>query len=60
MLCWGGNIKKGDAGRLDKLVRRAGSVVCLKLDPLGRVVERRTMEKMLAIMDNPSHPLHHH
>ena len=58
VVCWGGNIKKGDVGRLDKLVRRAGSVIGVKLDSVGTVAERRTMVKMLAIMDNPSHPLH--
>ena len=42
VVCWGGSIKKRDAGRLDKLVRKAGAVVGSELDCLTTVVERRT------------------
>ena len=56
--CWGGSTSKGDFSRLEKLIRRAGSVVGTKLDPLATVAERRTMHKLLAILDNASHPLH--
>jgi len=44
--------------RLDKLIRRAGTVVGLKLDSLVTVAEKRTMDKLLDIIDNASHPLH--
>ncbi|KAK0141969.1 hypothetical protein N1851_020343 [Merluccius polli] len=44
--------------RLDKLIRRAGSVVGMKLDSLVSVAEERTLNKLLDIMDNVSHPLH--
>ncbi|KAI3351750.1 hypothetical protein L3Q82_020590, partial [Scortum barcoo] len=54
VVCWGGSISKKDTSRLDKLIRRAGSVVSMKLDSLVTVAESRT----LAIMDNASHPLH--
>ena len=56
--CWGGSTSKGDFSRLEKLIRRAGSVVGTELDPLVTVAERRTMHKLLAILDNASHPLH--
>ena len=56
--CWGGNIKKRDASRLDKLVRKAGSVVGTELESLASVAERRVLSKLLAIMNNPEHPLH--
>ncbi|KAI3358660.1 hypothetical protein L3Q82_014719 [Scortum barcoo] len=50
--------KKKYAARLDKLVRKAGSVVGTELDSLTSVAERRTLNRLLSIMDNPSHPLH--
>ncbi|KAI3375611.1 hypothetical protein L3Q82_003928 [Scortum barcoo] len=54
----GGSISKKDTSRLDKLIRRAGSVVGMKLDSLVTVAESRTLDKLLDIMDNASHPLH--
>ena len=38
--CWGGSTSKGDFSRLKKLIRRAGSVVGTKLDPLATVADR--------------------
>ncbi|XP_051254013.1 uncharacterized protein LOC127362380 [Dicentrarchus labrax] len=58
VVCWGGSSKRGDAGRLDRLVRRAGSVVGTELDSLVTVAERRTLDKLLSILDNAHHPLH--
>ncbi|KAI3370912.1 hypothetical protein L3Q82_007432 [Scortum barcoo] len=58
VVCWGGSISKKDTSRLDKLIRRAGSVVGMKLDSLVMVAELRTLDKVLDIMDNASHPLH--
>ncbi|KAI3375839.1 hypothetical protein L3Q82_004112 [Scortum barcoo] len=52
------SISKKDTSRLDKLIRRAGSVVGTKLDSLVTVAESRTLDKLLDIMDNASHPLH--
>ena len=58
VVCWGGSLKKKDAARLDKLVRKAGSVVGTELDSLTSVAERRALNKLLSIADNPHHPLH--
>ncbi|KAI4893140.1 hypothetical protein NFI96_000155 [Prochilodus magdalenae] len=58
VVCWGGSIKKRDQMRLDKLVRRAGSVVGVELDSVVKVAERRTLHKLLSIMDDDGHPLH--
>ncbi|KAI3365315.1 hypothetical protein L3Q82_010405 [Scortum barcoo] len=58
VVCWGGSISKKDTSRLDKLIRRAGSVVGTKLDSLVTVAESRTLDKLQDIMDNASHPLH--
>ncbi|KAI3352210.1 hypothetical protein L3Q82_005565 [Scortum barcoo] len=45
-----GGLKKKDAARLDKLVRKAGSVVGTELDSLTSVAERRTLKQA---------PVHH-
>ena len=39
--CWGGSIKKRDASHLNKLVRKAGSVVGTELESLTSVILRR-------------------
>ncbi|XP_034088755.1 uncharacterized protein LOC117557164 [Gymnodraco acuticeps] len=58
VVCWGGSIRAGDTSRINKLIRKAGSVIGIKLDPFEAVVERRTLNRLLSIMDNPTHPLH--
>ena len=57
-MCWGGSTKKRDAGRLDRLVRKAGSVVGAELESIASVAEKRTLSKLLTIMDNETHPLY--
>ncbi|KAI4896803.1 hypothetical protein NFI96_008132 [Prochilodus magdalenae] len=58
VVCWGGSISKRDAGRLDRLVKKAGSVLGLELESLTPLAERRALNKLLHIMDNVHHPLH--
>ena len=53
VVCWGGSTSKKNLEKLDKLMRRSGSVVSRKLDSL--VTERRTRNKLLDILDNTSH-----
>ncbi|TWW56005.1 hypothetical protein D4764_09G0010550 [Takifugu flavidus] len=55
-VCWGAGIKAKDANRLNKLIKKAGSVVGCRL--ANEVVRDRMVLKMRTIMDNPSHPLH--
>ena len=43
--CKGGGIKAGESNRLNKLVRKASSVVGLELDSLEVVVESRMRDK---------------
>ena len=57
-VCWGGNVSKHDAGRFDKLVKKASSVVGLSLDTLLVTVERRIVRKTCSIMALQTHPLH--
>ncbi|XP_060781055.1 uncharacterized protein LOC132888977 [Neoarius graeffei] len=58
VVCWGGSIRRRDAGHLDRLVRKAGSVVGMELETLSAVADKRMLSRLLAIMDNASHPLH--
>nr|XP_049573440.1 uncharacterized protein LOC125966903 [Syngnathus scovelli]XP_049573441.1 uncharacterized protein LOC125966903 [Syngnathus scovelli] len=58
VVCWGSSTSKKDTSRLDKLVRRAGSLIGKKLDSLETVAEARTLKKLLDIIGNVSHPLH--
>ncbi|KAI4881889.1 hypothetical protein NFI96_006948 [Prochilodus magdalenae] len=58
VVCWGGSISRRDAGRRDRLVRKAGSVLGLELESLTPLAERRALNKLLNIMDNVHHPLH--
>jgi len=58
VVCWGSRVKAADANRLNKLIRKAGSVLGVELDSLVEVLERRMLSELLSIMDNASHPLH--
>lgn len=44
--------------RLNKLVKKTGSVLDCSLDPVEVVGDRRMTVKLSSIMDNVSHPLH--
>ncbi|KAL2098435.1 hypothetical protein ACEWY4_007642 [Coilia grayii] len=58
VVCWGGSTRKRDNGRLDRLVRKAGSVVGMELESLTTIAERRTLSRLHSILDNDRHPLH--
>lgn len=51
---WGGGIESDDA---NKLVWKSSSVVGLELHSLEAVAERRMMDMMNTVLNNPSHPL---
>lgn len=57
VVCWGGCTDR-DRNRIDKLVRRSGSVLGCSLESVVVVGERRMLAKLTSIMDNPLHPLH--
>ncbi|KAI3373330.1 hypothetical protein L3Q82_006624 [Scortum barcoo] len=57
-VCWGSRLKTADTNRLNKLIRRAGSVLGVELESVEEVSERRMLRKLLSIMDNVSQPLH--
>ena len=43
-VCWGSSIRASDTNRLDKTIKKAGSVLGLKLESFESVVERRTLK----------------
>lgn len=56
-VCWGGSVTERDAGRLDDLIRKAGSVLGRRVDSLKAVVEKRMWTKLADLLDNTNHPL---
>ena len=57
VVCLGSSIGASDTNRLNKLMKKDGSVIGCKQDTLEAVMERRTLKKLLLIMDNSLHPL---
>ncbi|XP_061923001.1 uncharacterized protein LOC133662848 [Entelurus aequoreus] len=57
-VCWGSSTSKRDFNRIDKLIRKAGQSIGTQLEAFVSVRDRRTLDKLLAIMDNPAHPLY--
>lgn len=58
VVCWGGSIKQKDTQRLDKLIKKATSVVGAEQESVVSVADRRTISKLLSITDNSCRPLH--
>ncbi|KAK3542872.1 hypothetical protein QTP70_006148 [Hemibagrus guttatus] len=56
IVCWVGGSTERDRKRLNKLVRRASSVLGCPLDLVEEVGERRMLAKLRIIMNNTSHP----
>lgn len=48
-VCWGSRVKAADAGRLDKLIKKAGSLLGVKPETLLEVSERRMLKELLCI-----------
>lgn len=57
-VCWGSKVKAADAIQMSKLIRKAGSVLGVELEPLVEVTVRRMLKKFLIILDDPSHLMH--
>ncbi|KAI3367324.1 hypothetical protein L3Q82_008367 [Scortum barcoo] len=58
VVCWGEGLRTADKNRLNKLIKKAGSVVGTELPLLQQVTEGRMLSKLQAILTNASHPLH--
>ncbi|XP_062851515.1 bcl-2-like protein 11 [Trichomycterus rosablanca] len=46
-ICWGSSIRAKDSKKLNKLIRKAGSVLGFALEPLELIIEQRIMHKLL-------------
>ncbi|KAI4898460.1 hypothetical protein NFI96_011945, partial [Prochilodus magdalenae] len=58
VVCWGSSISLADRKRLDKLLKRAGSVLGSPLDPVQVVGDRRMLVKLASMLENDSHSMH--
>ncbi|KAI4878627.1 hypothetical protein NFI96_029045, partial [Prochilodus magdalenae] len=58
VVCRGSSISTADRKRLDKLLKRAGSVLGSPLDPVQVVGDRRMLAKLASMLENDSHPMH--
>ncbi|KAI3362701.1 hypothetical protein L3Q82_001768 [Scortum barcoo] len=47
VVCWGSRLKTANTNRLNKLIRRAGSVLGVELESVVEVSERRMLRKLL-------------
>ncbi|KAI3351524.1 hypothetical protein L3Q82_020366, partial [Scortum barcoo] len=57
IVCWASSITDRDRRRMDRLVRRASSVLGCPLDSVEVVGNRRMMAKLSSLLNNTSHPL---
>ena len=56
-ICRGSSIRARDFKKLNKMMKKSGSVLGTALEPLELVVERRMLRKLLNTMDNTTYPL---
>lgn len=59
IVCWAGSIMDKDRRRMDRLVKRASSVLGCSLDSVGVEGNGRMMAKLSSMLHNASHPLQH-
>ncbi len=55
VVCWGSSITTADRRRVDKLIRKASSVLGCPLDPEQVVGERRMIAQLSCLLENDSH-----
>ncbi|GAA6097714.1 glutamate receptor 1a [Tachysurus ichikawai] len=58
VVCWCSSISITERKRLDKLIRKASSVLGIPLDTVQEVGERRMVAKLSSLLENDSHPLY--
>lgn len=57
VVCWSSSISTADRKKLDKIIKKASSVLGCPLDSVQEVGDRRMMAKLSSLMDNDSHPM---
>lgn len=58
VLCWGGSITVEDKNRINKLIKKAGSVIGCTPDSLEVTCGKRIRAKLKTVLTSESHPLH--
>ena len=58
VLGWGGSITAMDKSRINKAIKKAGSIVGLPLDSLETIIAKRTRSKLNSILSFEDHPLY--
>ena len=58
VLCWGGSITVEDKTRINKLIKKAGSVISMTPDSLEGTLEKRIGAKLQMVMFYEGHPLY--
>ena len=56
--CWGGSLTVEDRNRLNKLIRKAGSIIGSCQSSVEEILEKRVMRKMRSVLSRDDHPLH--
>jgi hypothetical protein len=60
LLCWGGNVAKGDGERIARIVKEAGRIIGVSRQDFEAVYVGLLSKKLTDVMDDSSHPLHDH
>jgi hypothetical protein len=58
LLCWGGNVAKGDRERIDRIVKEAGRIIGVSRQDFETAYTDLLIKKLTDVMDDASHPLH--
>ena len=57
-MCWGSKLRAADGNKINRIIKKAGSILGVRLDSLAMVSESRMLGKLHSILDNNAHPLH--
>ena len=58
LVCWGGNVSKGDRERVERIVKEAGKIIGVLWQDFGSVYTDLLIKKLHHVVDDVSHPLH--
>ena len=57
VVCWGNGLKIEDKNKINKLIRKAGSIIGVMPDSLEMILDQRMGQKLRRIMNNVNHPM---
>uniref|UniRef100_A0A1A8MF94 Reverse transcriptase domain-containing protein n=1 Tax=Nothobranchius pienaari TaxID=704102 RepID=A0A1A8MF94_9TELE len=58
VLCWGRSLTAEDKNRINKMIKKSGSVVGQRLDSFDMIIDKRMKRKLKTVMSLEDHPLH--